>query len=608
MRFTEFLILNILLFLSFNVFSQNTCTLTIKVLDEDSAELIRNASVSIDGPITETQTVEMGGAIFTTVSAGAYNIKVTAEGYNDKTGNITLDPAKKKDYSGTFRLQSLKSSKPKTAPPNKIAAPQASSVKLYIKLLDAESGDPLKTASVEIGGPNKQKKDTVNGMVAFDNVPDGSCAITVTAEGYEDKSGKIVIDAKKKSEYSGTLKLIKKKQAVQVLPEDTEKLKDIVADIKEDALKKIDENKPLLSKERSAPAPVPPSNISYPEDLTVKKQTAAVPPAAPQEKISASAPVALQISEKTWYAPFMKPVMIAASIFSSLLLIAFFLGLFIKWSEMTGMVKAVSGVGALGCGTLTFIIIVATVIICYSVQNDSASLPRKATEKAISRFDKVEEIFSKKASQEKPSIDIVLDDTASKHERGTMIFISAVKSNNAEDKEKGLAFLEEAFREEPGNMLYTLDLADAYVQMNTMLHMRLAQALYKGLLETAPENDKLLARTADTCARLYQYDKAFQFAARRAWSGKASPVEAASQIALISLLSGDFDRGISELVKIIRSGPPETAELRMILAGLYAENGKKEKAIEILDKLIASLPANNDLAIRAQDVKRNFVQ
>lgn len=593
-----FLFIITVFILSTSVFSQNLCSLTIKVLDEETSENVRNANVFLDGPRYEKQSADMGSAIFTSVSPGSYTITVKADGYYDKTGSLTLDPSKKKDYSGTFRLKPAKTSSQEALVQDKKNVSVVSAT-LTIKIVDADSGDALNRAAVEVSGTLIQKKEAVNGIVVFDKIANGSCGISVSADGYETKSGKIEIDSQKKLEYSGTFKLIKQKQAVSVHQEisvPAAPAKVITEPVKEKTQAK--ETKKTAEVPRAAEAsPIPAKPVAQsqtPAAMTTPSVTQPIPAASVKE---------------TWYSPFLKPAMITASVVSGMLLIALFLGLFIKWSEMTGMVKAVSVIGALGCGTLTLIIIIATIVMSYSLKTGSTSASGKSGKGGSgSRIEEVKKIFTK---SEKPDVtlnDVVFDDAASKHELGSMIFMKAVKDNNAQEKEKGVALLEEAFRTEPGNALYTIDLADAYVQMNTLLYMKLATDLYRGLLEEAPENDKLLARTADAYARMYQYDKAFQFAARRAWSGKASPVNAASQIALISLVSGNFDRGISEVSKMIRVGPPETPELKLILAGLYGESGSKDKAGEILDGIIASLPGSNDLCIRAKVIKGSFIQ
>ena len=193
------------------------------------------------------------------------------------------------------------------------------------------------------------------------------------------------------------------------------------------------------------------------------------------------------------------------------------------------------------------------------------------------------------------------------HDSGVSLFVEAVKSGNAEDKKRALVLLEQSFRKSPFNTRYAIDLADAYSQMDDVLSINFAIAIYKGLSDENPACDMLLARLADCYAKIYHYNDAFETAARRTWNKNVSPLGAVSQVVLFSVVSGDFKRGISEIRKILAASPGDKEEIELMLASLYAESGEKLQALMIINNVIASLPARLPAALKAREMKKELL-
>ncbi len=147
---------------------------------------------------------------------------------------------------------------------------------------------------------------------------------------------------------------------------------------------------------------------------------------------------------------------------------------------------------------------------------------------------------------------------------------AALEKEEHTERERRLAEKEAAFRKNPSDFISVLDLADAYAAMNDAASASLALALYKGLAESSP-SDLVLARLSDAYARLFRYDRAFTTALRRTWNPSVSPEGAISQILLLSLASGDWDRGIDCLLYILKERADESESTLLALAALYIE-------------------------------------
>ena len=140
-------------------------TVTFTVTDAITADPISGANVSIDG---NNLTTNSSGEATIDLPDGTYSYTITAAGYQNSSGNVTvsganvnvdvsLDPM---EYTVTFIVT------------------------------DESSGDPVSGASVEIDG-NILTTDA-SGQAAID-LPNGTYSYTVTAPGYQTAAGSITV-------------------------------------------------------------------------------------------------------------------------------------------------------------------------------------------------------------------------------------------------------------------------------------------------------------------------------------------------------------------------------------------------------------------------------
>lgn len=182
---------------------------------------------------------------------------------------------------------------------------------------------------------------------------------------------------------------------------------------------------------------------------------------------------------------------------------------------------------------------------------------------------------------------------------------SALENFSQSDEDIRLAALEQAFQANPGNPDAVLALADEYMARNDLASARLAIALYEALVETDP-CDVFLERLADAYARVMRYDLAFTTAARRTWLPHANSGKAARQLAMFAVSSSNFARGIFELEKILQLAPPESEEIKLLLAGLFVDSGNLVQANLLVDQVIADAPSELAVARSAAVLKNQL--
>lgn len=99
---------------SFSVVEETRLSAKVKVTVKDkmTGNPIPAANVQVsllpDGLRMPPKATDMNGiAIFSDISMGQYKIVARAQGYNEKGGTLTIDPVKKREYSGTIYLDTL---------------------------------------------------------------------------------------------------------------------------------------------------------------------------------------------------------------------------------------------------------------------------------------------------------------------------------------------------------------------------------------------------------------------------------------------------------------------------------------------------------------------
>lgn len=180
---------------------------------------------------------------------------------------------------------------------------------------------------------------------------------------------------------------------------------------------------------------------------------------------------------------------------------------------------------------------------------------------------------------------------------------NAVAEFTRDPAERRLIELEHAFQENPGSVSAVMALAEAYAARSDLASVKLATALYEALVEVEP-NDTCLAALADCYARLLRPDMAFATAARRAWLPQAPLDRVARQLALLAITANDLPRGIFELEKLLLVPTAEEPEIKLLLAGLNHDSGNDERAMLLLNEIIAEVPAGFATAQQAAKLQQ----
>jgi Leucine-rich repeat (LRR) protein len=141
-------------------------TLTFNVTD-DSSNAIKGATISIEGKIDKTTNTN-GKAAFELLN-GKYNYTINAAGYEDATGSVLIDSANTTEY---------------------VALTDAT-YNLSFNISD-ENSNKIDGATINIEGVGDKTTDTT-GTAVF-NLPNDNYNYTVTAAGYEDTTGSVLID------------------------------------------------------------------------------------------------------------------------------------------------------------------------------------------------------------------------------------------------------------------------------------------------------------------------------------------------------------------------------------------------------------------------------
>jgi len=179
----------------------------------------------------------------------------------------------------------------------------------------------------------------------------------------------------------------------------------------------------------------------------------------------------------------------------------------------------------------------------------------------------------------------------------------AVAEFTRDPAERRLIELEHAFQENPGSVSAVMALAEAYAARSDLASVKLATALYEALVEVEP-NDTCLSALADCYARLLRPDMAFATAAKRAWLPQAPLDRVARQIALLAITADDLPRGIFELEKLLLVPAAEASTIKLLLAGLHHDSGNTERAMLLLNEIIAEVPTGFKTAQEASRLQQ----
>lgn len=135
----------------------STYTITFKVVDADSKEPIKDATVTFEGEELEDYAIQ-------DIQAGTYSYTVTKKDYHAKTGSVVVVD---EDMTVTVELK-------------------AQNYTVTFKVVDKDSKKPVDGAAIVFDGVG------LTGYVAS-TVKPGTYSYTVTKEGYEPASGEVVV-------------------------------------------------------------------------------------------------------------------------------------------------------------------------------------------------------------------------------------------------------------------------------------------------------------------------------------------------------------------------------------------------------------------------------
>ena len=446
-----------------------------------------------------------------------------------------------------------------------------SAAELNIKVLDAVTSQPLDDASVSISGTASARLQGAS--VSFKDLESGDYVMKAEAPSYESKSGKIKIDNAVKTSYSGSFKLNKKK---------------VQAPVETVSETPAESPAPLFSWQE--PDPVPANGTLMRTAQQSKKKASEILDAAgisvPQENI---APFVFGTEKKQtvdWKSYTVVFVVLAAFfMMASFILIMIFV---LRRKTLSSILKALLLTASFICDLLLVGAILAA-LACHQSggrQADvSPSLPEPAKTTVSKAPQKVEAVQESAQDQHERS-----REAASLYKLGTSILRNPALEARSEEFDKAVSMLEDAFAMAPDNDIYALDLADAYIRNSTTMSVGLASVIYEGMLDRLPENDMILARLADSYARLSRYEDALKTALRRTWNKNISPLNAASQIVLFSTVSGEPSRGVELLIPLVSKFPAEAPQLKLMIAGLLAEDANKDGALALIDSILKELP------------------
>jgi tetratricopeptide (TPR) repeat protein len=183
------------------------------------------------------------------------------------------------------------------------------------------------------------------------------------------------------------------------------------------------------------------------------------------------------------------------------------------------------------------------------------------------------------------------------HERGVKAFAASLR--NPEQRDGAVALLEEALRNDPGNDVLKLDVADAYVLTGHEVAIAYAIDLYEDLLTRRPQEDALIARLADAFGELENYDDAFRLVEQRLALPKPNVRGAAMQATILALDSRQLDRGQRLLTELSARNPNEPG-VRLLLASLLSEGGWTVESRAVIQDARKGLAVGDPLYLESE--------
>jgi lipopolysaccharide biosynthesis regulator YciM len=188
---------------------------------------------------------------------------------------------------------------------------------------------------------------------------------------------------------------------------------------------------------------------------------------------------------------------------------------------------------------------------------------------------------------------------------GARLFAESVVENDRAKLFKAINYLEKAKIGEPDNAGITVDLADAYMRLNSPSLTAIAINMYKSVMKS-PNDDPILSRLATAYAQLGNKKAALAFAKERM---KRCPdenrVAAATQLSYLAVASLDLNSAISAILADMEKRGDKPA-LALIVAALKAGNGDKSAALALIDVVLSDKTLKPSLKNYAETMRRRI--
>lgn len=212
----------------------------------------------------------------------------------------------------------------------------------------------------------------------------------------------------------------------------------------------------------------------------------------------------------------------------------------------------------------------------------------------------------------KPGVEKKQDLTTSKfrqqntetwHNLGANLFAEAVVENNQEKLFDAIGYLEKACAADPENKAITVDLADAYMEVNSPSLTAIAIEFYESVFESFAD-DPLLARIIAAYQQLGNYEAAFALSQKRMGNcPEAMRRATAIQMSFIAMSARKLDQAESAILADIQKRG-EDALLRLIISTLKQAKGDQVGALAAVDGVLADKgvdPPTKEYALKLKE-------
>ncbi len=208
----------------------------------------------------------------------------------------------------------------------------------------------------------------------------------------------------------------------------------------------------------------------------------------------------------------------------------------------------------------------------------------------------------KKNEKQEAAID---EDAKNWQELGAFFCAEAITEGDRDKLSKGIRYFEKAYTKNPQNKVLTIDLADAYMQVNSPQLTAIAIDLYESVF-TSFDDDKLIERLAAGYFQIKNTEVAIALTEERLkHCPQKSIIQTAVQLAFFSSSCGKEDTAIATISKIT---PKENDKnkLKLIVAILQKSKGCNKDAIDAIDEIIANSKINPKIKQYAVSLKEEF--